>query len=50
MTLRHSLLAEPMAQFLAHHRALGKRFDTEAAALQLLDAICSSSRSRPSMP
>lgn len=37
MTLRHSLLAEPIAQFLAHHRALGKRFDTEAATLQLLE-------------
>jgi len=37
MMLRHSLLAEPIAQFLAHHRALGKRFDTEAAALQLLE-------------
>jgi integrase/recombinase XerD len=37
MTTLHSLLAEPMAQFLAHHRALGKRFDTEASTLQLLD-------------
>ena len=32
-----SPLAESMEQFLTHHRVLGKRFDTEAAALQLLD-------------
>jgi site-specific recombinase XerD len=37
MTTLQSLLADPMAQFLAYHRALGKRFDTEAATLQLLD-------------
>jgi site-specific recombinase XerD len=37
MTTLHSLLADVMEQFLAHHRALGKRFDTEAATLQLLD-------------
>jgi site-specific recombinase XerD len=37
MTTLHSLLAGPIEQFLAHHRALGKRFDTEAATLQLLD-------------
>lgn len=32
-----SPLATPIKAFLAHHRALGKRFDTEAAALRLLD-------------
>ena len=37
MTTLHSPLAAPMEQFLAHHRALGKRFDTEASTLQLLD-------------
>lgn len=37
MTTLHSVLAEPMEQFLAHHRALGKRFDAEASTLQLLD-------------
>jgi len=37
MTTLNSLLADAMEQFLAHHRALGKRFDTEAATLQLLD-------------
>jgi site-specific recombinase XerD len=37
MTTLHSLLAEPMEQFLAHHRTLGKRFDAEASTLQLLD-------------
>jgi site-specific recombinase XerD len=37
MTTLHSLLADAMEQFLAHHRALGKRFDSEAATLLLLD-------------
>jgi site-specific recombinase XerD len=37
MSALQSPLAEAMTQFLAHHRVLGKRFDTEAAALQLLD-------------
>ncbi len=33
----HSPLAPPIRAFLAHHRALGKRFDTEHSALRLLD-------------
>ena len=37
MSTMHSLLAEAMQTFLAHHRALGKRFDTEEAASLLLD-------------
>jgi site-specific recombinase XerD len=37
MSTMHSPLADAMQTFLAHHRALGKRFDTEEAALQLLD-------------
>ena len=37
MSTMHSPLADAMQRFLAHHRALGKRFDTEEAALQLLD-------------
>jgi site-specific recombinase XerD len=32
-----SVLAEPMAAFLAHKRALGRRFATEEKALHLLD-------------
>lgn len=32
-----SPLAAPIRDFLLHHRALGKRFDTEEAALRLLD-------------
>ena len=32
-----SPLASAIRTFLAHHRALGKRFDTEEAALRLLD-------------
>jgi site-specific recombinase XerD len=37
MRTMHSPLADAVQTFLAHHRALGKRFDTEEAALQLLD-------------
>jgi site-specific recombinase XerD len=37
MTTLHSLLADAIEQFLAHHRTLGKRFDSEAATLLLLD-------------
>ncbi len=33
----HSVLADGIRRFLAHHRALGKRFDTEENALRLLD-------------
>lgn len=33
----HSPLATFIGTFLTHHRALGKRFDTEEAALRLLD-------------
>ncbi len=32
-----SVLAEAMEQFLAHKRALGRRFDTEERQLLLLD-------------
>lgn len=32
-----SPLATPIRAFLTHHRALGKRFDTEESALRLLD-------------
>jgi hypothetical protein len=32
-----SPLAAPIRAFLVHHRALGKRFDTEESALRLLD-------------
>ena len=32
-----SVLAEPMAAFLAHKRALGRRYSTEEKALRLLD-------------
>ena len=32
-----SLLADEIRRFLSHHRALGKRFDTEESALKLLD-------------
>lgn len=32
-----SLMAEPIRDFLSHHRALGKRFLTEARALELFD-------------
>lgn len=33
----HSPLAEPIARFLRHHRALGKRYESEEWALRLLD-------------
>ena len=33
----HSPLASTIRDFLVHHRALGKRFDTEEASLRLLD-------------
>lgn len=33
----HSVLANPIRAFLAHHRALGKRFETEAAGLRQLE-------------
>ena len=32
-----SVLAPHIGRFLAHHRALGKRFDTEESALRLFD-------------
>ena len=32
-----SPLAAHIERFLSHHRALGKRFDTEESALRLLD-------------
>jgi len=32
-----SPLAPHIERFLSHHRALGKRFDTEESALRLLD-------------
>jgi len=34
-----SVLAEPMAAFLAHKRALGRRYSTEEKALRLLDCF-----------
>jgi site-specific recombinase XerD len=36
-TVPQSPLAFAISDFLSHHRALGKRFDTEEAALRLLD-------------
>ncbi len=36
-----SVLADDIRRFLAHHRALGKRFDSEESALRLLDRFLS---------
>jgi hypothetical protein len=47
----HSILAEPLAQFVQYKRALNRKYRTEEAALRLLDRYLSehtSSVGRPS--
>src|SRR5215471_978793 len=40
----HSVLAEPLANFVQYKRALNRKYQTEAAALQLFDRYLSQHR------